>query len=1006
MSVPVTFARLPLVGRTTELTEITSALDAVDGGAGRTLILAGEGGVGKTRLVHAAQEMAEKRGWTVALGRAYPVESGMPYALFSDALQPIIRKLEPGALQTLTRGGNAELVLLFPALAAPGDRPAMRGDPSELKPRLLWNLAQFLSRFAAKKPLLLALENLQWADASSLELLHFVARQVGKDRVLLLCTYNDAERDSNAALRSTEQSLVSIGAATVRRLTPLSLAGVDELVRRSFNVEHAVAREFTALLYGWTRGNPFFVEETLKALVEGGRLYERDGTWLGWELDALELPRTLRDAVVARTERLSPAARSLADIAAVLGTLSTYDVLRAVSGMDDEALLGALDELRRQRVLVEEGANAEGDAKLDFAHPLVRDALYSELGKARARMLHGIVAEALERFRGASALAHAGELAFHFSRAEGAPLAGKALRYLSAAGRDALRLHANREAANYLSAALQHLDRLGQHADMPPVEARRLVEDLARARQRLGEYDAARTHWERALSEAGAAHDEVGIAGIHRRLGLAAFWSGRYDDALAHYDSGIAAADRADADGLRARLLVARGMCLQEVGRAVEAKAEVARALEIAEKSGDLAVLARVHRASLLLHLFSGPPELARDHGRRAMELAAQSGQKIVEWSAQWGLAILEGLTGHAPQALAHLSEAERLADELRSPLLRLWSAEVAIEYATGTGDWDAALALAERSIVLARALGQRTLLPRLLVWGALLYTARGDDERARTYLDEAWTASGADRTTGPVDVHAVVPAHMGRAAYHLARREFKEAIEIGEKGLAIADKTGYVAWAIHRLLPIIGEASLWTQDWERADRHSSRIREDAQRLGHQLGLAWADGIDATMVFLRDKDVARAIPLLTAAAERLEGIPFVEYGARIRRILARALTASGDRDGAMRELRRVHETLVHLGAERELGVTRDLMRDLGGRPPSRSVAEGTDALTGREVEIVRLVAERKSNKQIGTSLQISPRTVSTHLSNIFGKLGVGSRGELTDLARKGGITGG
>lgn len=1005
MTAPAPFARMPLVGRKDELAEITSALDAVDGGAGRTLILAGEGGVGKTRLVQAAIEQAEKRGWIVALGRAYPVESGMPYALFSDALLPIIRKLDTGTLQTLTRGGNAELVLLFPALAGPGERPALRGDPAELKPRLLWTLSQFLSRFAARKPFLVALENLQWADASSLELLHFVARQMGKDRVMLLCTYNEAEREGNPALRSTEQSLVSIGAATVRRLGPLSLSGVDELVRRSFNVEHAVAREFTALLYGWTRGNPFFVEETLKALVESGRLYERDGTWLGWELDALELPRTLRDAVVARAERLSPASRALADLAAVLGTLTTYEVLRGVSGMEDAALLAALDELVRQRVLTEAGENGAGESQFDFAHPLVRDALYNELGKARARLLHATVAESLERHRGDLALAHAGELAFHFARADAAQLAVKALRYLSAAGRDALRLYANREAANYLNAALQQLDRLGPKSGVTPTEARLLVEDLARARQRLGEYEAARTLWERALREATAANDAASIAGIHRRLGLAAYWSGRYDDALAHYDAGLAAAEKGGIDEMQARIQIARGMCLQEVGRPAEAKNEIDRALKIAERRNDPASLARAHRASLLLHLFTGPPELAREHGRKAIALAADSGQKIVEWSAQWGLAILEGLTGHAAQARGHLSEAERLADELRSPLLRLWSAEVAIEYATGTGDWDAALALGERSIVLARSLGQRTLLPRLLVWSALLYVARGDDERARTYLSEAWSVSGADRTTGPVDVHAVVPVHMGRAAYHLARREYEEAIAIGEAGLAIADRTGYVAWAIHRLLPIIGEAALWRQDWERAERHGARVRADAGRLGHQLGLAWADAHYAVMIFLRDKDLARSVPMLQAAAERLEAIPFVEYGARIRRVLARALIAAGDRDGAMRELRRVHETLVHLGAERELAVTRDLMRDLGGRPPSRSVAEGTDALTGREVEIVRLVAERRSNKQIGTALQISPRTVSTHLSNIFGKLGVASRGDLTDLVRKGGIPG-
>jgi DNA-binding NarL/FixJ family response regulator len=203
----------------------------------------------------------------------------------------------------------------------------------------------------------------------------------------------------------------------------------------------------------------------------------------------------------------------------------------------------------------------------------------------------------------------------------------------------------------------------------------------------------------------------------------------------------------------------------------------------------------------------------------------------------------------------------------------------------------------------------------------------------------------------------------------------------------------------------VIGEAAIWRQDWERADRHASRVRKDAGRLGHQLGLAWADASDASMALFRDKDVARAVPMLSKAADRLDAIPFVEYGARVRRTYARALAVADDRDGAMRELRRVHETLLKIGAERELAITRDLMREYGGRPPSRTTAEGTDALTGREVEIVRLVAERKSNKQIGTALQISPRTVSTHLSNIFGKLKVESRGELTDLVRNGGIPG-
>jgi ATP/maltotriose-dependent transcriptional regulator MalT len=997
--------RFPLVGRDAELAALTDALDAVAGGSGQTYIVPGEGGVGKTRLTQAVAELAGKKDWMVAVGRAYPVESGMPYALFSDAFAPIIRKFDSSALQTLTRGGSAELIHLFPALAAPGERSTLRGEAGELKPRLLWNFAQFLSRLAAKQPILVILENLQWADASSIELLHFVARQVSKDRILILCTYNEAERYHNPHLLPLEQSLVSLSAVTVMPLQPLTLTGVDELVRRIFGVEHSVAREFTALLYGWTRGNAFFVEETLKSLVESGKLYERDGTWLGWELGTLELPRSLRDVVIGRSAALSTEARALADLGAVLGTIMSYDVLRAVSGMGDPDLLRAIDELKNHRVIEELGEAPDGSARYDFMHPLVRDALYTDLGKARARLLHGTVAEALERYRGSQALGHAGELAFHFARADGSQVAGKAITYLAAAGRDALRLHANREAASYLTAALQHLDAMKQRGDGSPPESRRIVEDLARARQRLGEYDAARVLWERALAEARAVGDHEGAAAMERRLGLAAFWSGRYDDALSHYDSGLAAADQARASTLRARIQLARAMCLQELGRAEEASREVAGALELAESSRDTAVLARAHRASMLLHLFSGPPERAREHGRKAMELAGESGQKIVEWSAQWGLSILEGLTGHSAQAQEHLAKAEKLADELRSPLLRLWNAEVGIEYATGTGDWDAALALAERSITLARALGQRTLLPRLLVWAALVYSLRGDDERARQYLDEAWQVSGAGRTDGAVDVHAVVPVHMGRAAYHLARREYEQAIAIGEAGLAIADRTGYVAWAIHRLLPIIGEAALWTRDWARVERHTDRVRREAGRLGHQLGLAWADASEATAKFVRDNDPQRAIPMLRSAAERLEAIPFIEYGARIRRILARALAAGGDRDGALRELRVVHDTLARLGAERELGITRDLMRDFGARPPSRSVAEGTDTLTGREVEIVRLVAQRRSNKEIGTALQISPRTVSTHLSNIFGKLGVESRGELTDLVRRGGIPG-
>jgi DNA-binding CsgD family transcriptional regulator len=142
--------------------------------------------------------------------------------------------------------------------------------------------------------------------------------------------------------------------------------------------------------------------------------------------------------------------------------------------------------------------------------------------------------------------------------------------------------------------------------------------------------------------------------------------------------------------------------------------------------------------------------------------------------------------------------------------------------------------------------------------------------------------------------------------------------------------------------------------------------------------------------------------LLDSAATALEAIPWPADAARLRRQLAGRLADLGDREGALRELRRAHEVLSRLGAERELAKARDQFRELGARPPARS-GGGAAGLTGRELEIARMAAERKSNKAIGRALGISPRTVGTHLSNIFRKLEVESRAELVDLARQGGM---
>lgn len=981
-----------LIGRDADLAELLPCLDSAAAGSGATIVLTGAGGVGKTRLAEALGREAERRRFRIASGRAFHVEAGVPYALFSDAFMPIIRELEPATLSALTRGAESELSIVLPVLGAA--RP-QSDDPSELRTRLMWAVAEFVRALSARQPLLLLLDDLHWADLSSLELLHFLARQTAEARVLIVCTYNDTERGLRPELRSLEQSLLALGVARVHRVRPLTRVETGELVRHAFGVDDHVSAEFSTLLYGWTRGNVFFLRETLQSLVDSGRLQRRgDGQWLGWESAELELPGSIREAVAVRLSRLSDAARSVAETAAVIGTRFDHDVLRSAVPLAHEALLAAIDELRRLHIITE--ASALGELQYDFVHPLLRQVLYGELGTARVRALHGMIAQDLERRYGADAESHADELAFHFARAEADSLAPKALQYLHTAGRHALDRFADREAVDYLRLAR---DRWTADAAVPLSV---LISDLARARQRLGEYDAAIELWRELLPAQVTPDNAAATASTHRRLGQTYYWSGRYVDALEHYNTGIQLVS-GRGGAAEAGLRLAAGVCLQELGRAAQAGDEIEAARRIAEAAGDTALLARAHRSLLLLRIWTGPPDEARAHGARAAELARETGETYTEFFSEWGLAVLEGLTGHTEAMARHLEATERIAERQRSPLLRLWTAELSIELASALGEWDRGIATGERAIAIARSLNQRTMLPRLLVWTSLLHLGRGEIDIAKAYIDEAWMTSDADSAdSGPVDIHSVVPAHIGRAAYHILTRDFAEAIRVCHRGLAIADRTGYAFWAMHRLLPLLAEAHCHLWDVEGALAVEQRIRREAERLGHKAGFAWADTCRALAVWLSG-DPAGATRLIRDACESLESIPMIGDAARLRRQLAGRLAETGDRDGALQELRRVHEMFVRMGAEDELTKARGMFREIGAKPPARSAAEGAEGLTGRELEIARMVAARSSNKAIARALDISPRTVSTHLSNIFRKLEVGSRGELADYVREHGV---
>ena len=990
--------RIPFVGRHDQFSTLAAALEAGKKGRGSVHIIAGEGGVGKTRLAEAVAERAGELGFTTVTGRAFQVETGIPYALFADAFVPLLREMLPATLQTMSRGATAELALLFPTLRTEG-LPSRTGDAAELKPRLFDAFAQLLFRLSRKQPVLVILENLHWADPSSLDLFHFVARSAAAHPLVLLATYNDAQREGNRGLRAAEQSLVSLGVLARHLLPPLTCDETTEMVVTIFGEPREAIADFVGRVHAWTRGNAFFIEETLKALVRAGRLRREGEHWVGWGTEQLALPDSIRDALLERHDRLSAHAQLVAQIAAVVGAQVPHGLLGRLTGLDGAALLAAVDELRRERVFVE--LDVPGGPAYVFTHPMLQEMLYAELGRARVQLRHAEIADALERSYGGEALAHAEELAVHFRRADSREQAPRAIRYLTLAGENAMGRGAHREAVESLGAALVLLERTSDRIALVHV-----LDLLGRARHGMGDYAGAAALWRRTLLLAEAPGEAKHVASLERRLGVAALRLGDFTGALAHHERGLAAALLAKDEPAEAGLHLARSAVMMEIGRGSEAEHEGRLALATAERLGDARLLARVHHVLQELAVWRGPGGAAVEHGNKALDFAAASGDRKTAWQAEWTFAFQAGLTGDSAGTKHHLAEAFRLAEELRSPVMRMWTAEVAIEYRSAIGDWDEALALADRTIEEARAFGQRMLLPRLLVWSSLVYCGRGKFDEAKTRIDEAWHLSGADRADDgePTNVHTVVPAHVGLAAYHLYRRDYRLALEVGERGLAIADRTGYTVWAVHRLLTLVAEASLWLRDWERTTRYGNRLLAAAELLGHPLARAWSDACFALARWLKG-DEAGAISQLRRAAEALEAIPFTEHAARLRRQLALALIDSGDPASAIPELRRIHDVFARLGATLALDDVREMLRELGERPPPRqpSAGSGVGALTGREAEIARLIAARQTNKEVGSTLKISARTVGTHLSNIYAKLGVDSRGALADLVREQGI---
>ena len=442
------------VGRDGELDRLAQLWKEAAAGERRIAFLAGEPGVGKTRLAAELARQVHDEGATVLAGRC-DEDLGVPYQPFVEALRHFADHA-PALESRLGRYGG-ELARLVPELTdrVPGLAPPLRSDPEMERYRLFDAVAAWLTATAAEEPLVLVLDDLQWAAKPTLLLLRHVVR-VADGRILVLGTYRDTELTHDHPLVEVVADLRRQGG--VERL---SLAGLDDVGVAAF-VEQAAGAALdeaglalARAVHEETEGNPFFVREVLRHLAETGAVERQEGTWTtSRPVDQLGIPEGVRDVVGRRLARLSGDTNKVLRVAAVVGPEFELGVVQAAGDLSEEALLAAVEEAAEARLVTEVSAT-----RFRFAHALVRTTLYESLTAARQVNLHRKTAEAIETIHARALDDYVPALAHHWAKAS-APVADvtRAVEYAQRAGDQALAGLANDEAAAYYASGLDLLD--------------------------------------------------------------------------------------------------------------------------------------------------------------------------------------------------------------------------------------------------------------------------------------------------------------------------------------------------------------------------------------------------------------------------------------------------------------------------------------------------------------------------------------------------------------------
>jgi class 3 adenylate cyclase/tetratricopeptide (TPR) repeat protein len=645
-----------LVERDGERANLRRGVEAALGGHGRLVLVAGEAGLGKTRLVAEVSAEADARGMRVLTGHCADSQSAAPYLPFVEMIEEAVSNpRSPLTLREALRGVAPEVARIAPALRRlmPGIGPPVELPP-ELAQRYLWNsMGEFLTRAAQRLPLLLVLEDLHWADESTVLLVEYLGPLLPELPVLVIGTYRDGEVDVSDPLSRVISQLERRRLVDRIRLDRLSPDGVRTMVEAL--AKQAAPEPLVRLIETETEGNPFFIEEVYLDLAESGALFDEQGrVRADLQLAEDSVPESVRLVLGQRLERLSATTRDVLTVAAIVGRVFAPDLVGELSGADPDRLVDALDEAEQTRLVVPTRQNGY----LAFSHELIRQTLLADVSMLKRERLHLRAADAVERAFADDLEAHAGDLAHHLSLAGRYAEPSRLVGYLTMAGRRAS------DAAAFGDAIAQFQHAL---ALLPPHDGEtraELLERLAMALRSVG-------RWEdglRTMDEALDRYQELGRTDAIGRLSWAMVyqltWTARVPEAVQTAQRALAVLGDV-ASGDRARLVSAVGWALSLGGDHETATAMFAQGRALAERLGDERALADILHLQTIHHL--GFPELAEGVrvGLRAAEVFERDG-------ALWDLCSVQAFVVYMDGAMSSREQADRLADKTRAIADRL----------------------------------------------------------------------------------------------------------------------------------------------------------------------------------------------------------------------------------------------------------------------------------------------------------------------------------------------